>query len=73
MNATQSASMQRIRFQRFKRAQELVAYADLTGITIGWEGEHTTFHPADDIPQRFIEEATILSAEIKSIIQNRKS
>jgi hypothetical protein len=72
MNATQSAANVRARHARFQRARELVAYADVTGITIGWEGEHTTFHPANEIDPRFIEEATIISAEIKAIIQSRK-
>jgi hypothetical protein len=45
-----------------------MAHADLVGIEIGWDGQHTTFKPMDTDP-RFIEEATILSAEIKYLTE----
>lgn len=56
---------------RIARARELLAYADSVGIEIGWENGYTTFHPADATPQRFIEEATILSAEIRMLRERR--
>lgn len=61
----------RIVRERIQRARELIAYADLNGITIGWEGEFTTFHPADSTPGRFMQEATILSTEIKALKEGR--
>ncbi len=63
------ARVDRINAQKFARAKELIALADLRGHTIGWEGEYMTFHPADTIEQKFIEEATILSPYIKRLFE----
>ena len=63
--------MERITREKFQRARELIAYADLTNITIGWEDGYTTFNPADTCPPKFIQEATILSAEIKALKEGR--
>lgn len=75
--AAKKAAEFRKQMQRMQRARELCAHADLLKIEIGWEfidgQEHTTFKPLD-IDPRFIEEATILSAEIKYLRekQNRR-
>jgi hypothetical protein len=53
------------------RAKELLAHAHTMGIEIGWEGNKTTFHPANICPLDFIQEATILSAEIKFLRERR--
>lgn len=68
MNPLQKQRLLRRSQIRIRRARELMAYADLTGITIGWDGEHTTFSPLD-CDQRFIEEATLLSNEIKFLTE----
>lgn len=61
----------RIFAEKLKRAKELIAYMDTVGITINWEGEYTTFHPASGTPQRLIEEATILSDIIRGVKEGR--
>lgn len=63
--------VKRISAQRHARAQELLAHAEILGIEIGWEGNKTTFHPATECPPSFIQEATILSAEIKALRERR--
>jgi len=71
MNAQHQQRLAQIRAERLKRARELVAYMDTTGIEIGWEGEHTSFCPASACSQQLIEEATILSAEIRALKEGR--
>jgi len=71
MQTKDKIRLERIARERIQRARELVAFADLTGITIGWEKEFTTFHPMTACPQRFMQEATILSAEIKALKEGR--
>lgn len=73
--STESPSQRahRISAQRFARARELLVYGETLGIEIGWEGNKTTFHPASECTQEFIQEATILSAEIRAIRERRNS
>lgn len=71
MNAKQAERLKRIREGRIQRARELVAQADVMNIEIGFEGEFTTFCPMSVCPPRFIEEATILSHEIKALKEGR--
>lgn len=61
----------RIAHEKIKRARELMAYADAVKVEIGFEGEYTTFNPASAVPQRFIEEATLLSPYIRAIKEGR--
>jgi hypothetical protein len=73
MNAQDNARRQRIEAGKFTRAKELMAFAAVTKITIGWEKisgeEFTTFHPLTGIDPKFIEEATILSKYIKRLTE----
>lgn len=73
MNAQDKARQQRIHAQKFARAKELMAFASVTGITIGWERvgseEFTTFHPQTGTDPKFIEEATVLSSYIKRLTE----
>lgn len=71
MNPKEAARQIRIGQEKIQRARELIAHADLTGVTMDWEGEFMTFCPMDGVPQRFIQEATILSAEIKALKEGR--
>lgn len=71
MNPKEKDRQQRIVGERIQRARELITHADLTGITIGWENGYTTFHPADATPPKFIQEATILSVEIRALKEGR--
>ncbi len=73
MNPQDKARLARIQATKFARAKELMAFAAVTGIEIGWEKvdgeEFTTFHPATGTDPKFIEEATILSAYIKRLTE----
>lgn len=71
MNAKDKKRLERITREKLQRARELIAHMDLTGITIGWKGEYTTFHPMSDCPPRLIQEATILSKEIRALKEGR--
>jgi hypothetical protein len=76
MNAADKARLNRIHAQKFARAKELMAYADVTGIEIGWDKvkgeEFTTFHPMTACDPKFIEEATILSTYIKILTERKR-
>lgn len=71
MNAQHKARLAQLQAVRIARARELLAYAQTVGIEIGWEGEYTTFTPHTGTPQKFIEEATLLSREIKALREGR--
>lgn len=72
MNAKDKKRLERITREKLQRARELIAYMDLTGITIGWTLEgYTTFHPMSDCAPKLIQEATILSKEIKALKEGR--
>lgn len=72
MSPTIRAALAQKFHERVKRARELIAYMEMSGIEIGWEKGYTTFKPAPPAtPQRLIEEATILSAEIRAIKEGR--
>lgn len=71
MTAQEKSRQQRIALEKIKRARELIAYADAVKVEIGWDGEYTTFNPANAVPQKFIEEATILSPYIRAIKEGR--
>jgi hypothetical protein len=73
MSPKHQARLNAIRAGRIQRAKELIAHLDLLGIEIGWEKEYTTFKPATGCPQRLMEEATLLSQEIKAIKEGRAS
>lgn len=57
--------------ERINRARELIALSRVHKITIGWEGDFTTFTPADATPPKFIEEVTLLSREIRALMEGR--
>lgn len=73
MNPQNKAKIDRINAQKFARAQELLALAELSHITIGFERvdgeEYVTFHPADTVETKLIEEVTILKPYIKRLIE----
>ena len=71
MNTAHTARLAQIRASRIARAKELLVQADVMNIEIGWEGEYTTFHPMSSCPPKFMEEATILSEEIKALKEGR--
>lgn len=71
MNAQDKKRLVRITREKLQRARELIAFMELANITIGWEGEYTTFHPMTECPPKLISEATILSAEIKALKEGR--
>lgn len=71
MNAQHAERLKRIREGRVARAKELMVHMEILGVEIGWEGEYTTFTPMTSCPPKLIEEATILSGEIKAIKEGR--
>lgn len=71
MTPQQQDRLVRLAKQRMDRAKELLAYADTLGIEIGWEGTKTTFTPASECSHAFIQEATVLSREIKILRERR--
>lgn len=65
---------QRVNRERVMRARDLIHLLAKVGVKIGWEGrDDTTFTPIDAVAKvpKLIQEATILTREIRAIVEGR--